>query len=196
MSRENLARYISFILGPQVWFPVLLILFTFYTGLTRQQIFLLFPLLIFFQVIVPFTVLYWFIRTKRVADWDIRKREERYKILPIFILSTFVAVVMAYYLSNSLFFNLYMILWITALVGVAITYKWKISLHMILNTAAVILVNFLFDWKLPVLYFLIPLIAWARYTNKHHTLWQIIAGIIVSASIVVVMLQFFGYSKV
>lgn len=193
MSKERLARDISFILGPQVWFPVLLLLFFFKTGLTQQQIFILAPLLILFQIIIPFVVLYWLIKTKKVSDWDIRKREERYQVLPIFVLSTFAGLFSVYYVGTILFFNLFLTLWLTAFVGVVITYKWKISLHLILNTAAVILVNFLFHWQLPFLYFLIPLVAWARYTNKHHTILQLVGGIVVSATIVLLSFKYLLY---
>jgi len=193
VNKEQIARVLSFILGPQIWFPVLILLFLFKTGLTQQQIFILFPIVLFFQILLPFGVLFWFVKTKRISDWDIRIRKERYKILPIFIVSNFIALILIYYFGTPLFFHLYLIFWLVALLGVLITFFWKISLHVMLNTSATIIVNLLFMWSLPFFYLLIPIVGWARYYQKHHTISQILGGVVLSCIVTITLLYFFGY---
>ncbi len=193
MDKQKIAKWLSIILGAQVWFPILILLFIFKTGLTQQQILILFPSLILFQIILPVVVLYWLIKSKRVSDWDIRNRKERYKILPVFIASTLVATIIIHQFGTELFFHLYVILWIAAFIGTLMTYFFKISLHVMLNTAAVTVVNFLFGWNLLFLYLLIPIVSWARYYHKHHTIVQILLGILISAIIVFSALAFLGY---
>lgn len=189
----KIAKLISIILGPQMWFPVLMILSLFKTGLTQKQQLILAPLLLTFFIIIPFGVLYLLIKMKKIADWDIRRRQERYKVLFIFIASTLINMSFIYFFGTKLFFNLSLILWLVALIGTITTLFWKISLHVILNTTAVIIINFLFGWKLPILFILIPIVAWARYYHKHHTIWQILIGMLVSASITLLGLIYFGY---
>lgn len=193
MNEEKIAKYLSIILGPEVWFPVLILLFILKTGLIANQVLILLPNLIFFQLLLPAGILYWLIKTKRVSDWDIRKRQERFIILPIFLISTLVALVLVYHFGTALFFHLYLIMWLAACLGILITYFWKISLHAILNTTGTIIVNFLFAWQLPYLYLLIPVVAWARYHNKHHTIPQILAGVLVTLVIVLGTLKLFSY---
>lgn len=193
MNKEKAAKTSSFILGPQTWFPVLIILSLYKTGLTSQQILILFPSLLIFQILVPLGVVYWLMKQKKVSDWDIRIRKERYKVLPVFMVSTLTAMILIYSFGTILFFHLYLIFWTTALIGVFITYFWKISLHMMLNVTATILVNFLFGWTFPILYIFIPMIGWARHYHKHHTFLQIINGAVVSGLITLGMLNYFGY---
>ncbi|MDO8658634.1 MAG: hypothetical protein Q7K55_07860 [Candidatus Levybacteria bacterium] len=187
------AKLISIVLGPQVWFPLLIVLFLFKTDLSQKQQLILTPLLLTFFIIIPFGVLYILIKIGNVEDWDIRRRQERYKILSIFIVSTLINMAFVYLFGTKLSFHLSLILWLVSLVGTSVTFFWKISLHVILNTAAIIMINFLFDWKLPILYIFIPIVAWARYYHKHHTIWQIIIGILVGGIITLLGLIYFGY---
>ena len=193
MTLEKLAKYISFIQGPYILLPILIILSLFKTGLTQSRQFVLMPLFLFLIVIFPTIVLYLMIKRKVISDWDVRKREERYKILPVFLGSMIFATASSYYLATLLFFHISVISLTVVFVAVAITYFWKISLHAILNTSFFLIVNFLFYWKLPYLYFLIPVVGWARYYHKHHSLLQISAGIALSVLIVLSGLHLLGY---
>lgn len=193
MTTQKFAQVLSFFLGPQVWFPLLLIIFLFKTGLKTNQQLILAPLLFLFLIVIPFGFLYILVKRKKIGDWDIRNRKERFKILPVFLISTFSILILSKYLGTPLFFHLFMILWIVAFVGSVITFWWKISLHLMLNTAAVIIINFLFGWNLPILYLLIPIIGWARYYHKHHTILQIILGTLVSGMLALTALKYFGY---
>lgn len=193
MDKDKLAKIASIILGPAGWFPVLIILLLVKTGLFKQQILILFPSLLILQILFPLGILCWLVKQEKVSDWDIRIRQERYKILTIFMTSTLVAMMLVYFFGSVLLFHLYLILWLVALAGMIITYFWKISLHMMLNVNAVILVNFLFGWKLLFLYLLIPIIGVVRYYHKHHTMPQILIGVLVSGLITFGMLKLFGY---
>lgn len=193
MTLKQLAQSISFILGQYMLLPVLILVSLSRTGLSRPQQILFAPLFLFLVVIFPTIVLYIMIKRNVISDWDIRKREERHKIFPAFMIGTGLATLVSYYFASALFFHLCLILLIVVFVTIAITSFWKISLHMVLNTSVFLVVNFLFNWKLPYLYFLIPVVGWARHYDKHHSLAQICAGIALSTLIILSGLRFFGY---
>lgn len=193
MTKDTFAEIISHILGPKIWFPVLIFSLILKTDVSVKNIPILLAAFFIFQIILPALLFIVLIRYKKIKDWDIRERKERYKILPFFMTSTLVVVVTAYFYGSILFFHLIFALWLISSLGILVTYFWKISLHMILNTSAVIILNFLFDWTVPYLYLLIPIIAWARYHAKHHTLAQIIGGVILSILVVLSLLAYFGY---
>jgi len=193
MTLKQIAKSISFILGPYVLLPTLIVSSLFKTGLTQPQQIFLMPLFFFLVIILPTGVLYMLIRTKKISDWDVRKREERYKIFTVFMASTLLATIVSYYEAAPLFFHICLISWAVVFATSMITLLWKISAHAVLNTSVFLIVNFLFEWKLPFLYLLIPVVSWARYYHKHHSLLQICAGIAISSLIILSGLYLFGY---
>lgn len=62
------AKIISIALGPFVWFPLLIALSIFKTGLSKNQQQILFPLLLLFLIILPLSFFYFMIKSKRVND--------------------------------------------------------------------------------------------------------------------------------
>lgn len=190
---NRIAKITGIVLGPLVWFPLLIIAFLFKTDLSEKQQLILFPLIIIFLVLIPFGYLFFMIKKKEIADWDIRNRKERYKILPLFILSNLILFVFVNVFGTKLFFHLFTILLFVALLGTIITYVWKISLHMTVITSSVIILDFLFGFKLPELYILIPIVGWARFYQKHHTILQIVIGTLVSGLITIIGLYYFKY---
>lgn len=190
---EKIAKYLAIILGPHVWLPILFVLIILKSGLNEQQLIIIFPSVLIFQVIIP--VLYLIIAPKLgwVGEWDMKSKEER---KPIFILMTVLTLISFFivrFFGNSFLFNLEIIFLSLLVILFGITNFWKISLHTSLNTASVILINFLFGWKLSLLYVIIPIIYWARLRLRKHTQKQLVAGVIITAFITMLELWLFGY---
>lgn len=175
MTTEKFAQVISIILGP-LWIPIILIILIFRTGLSYEQQITLIPLLFIFQLLFPFVYMELLIHNKKISDWDIRKREQRFLVLPIFTILTALIMLLVYFYGTPRLFEIYVSLASLIFLGTLTTLFWKISMHLMLNTAAIILTNSLFNWHLMFLFLLLPLIAWSRYYLKHHTLAQMVAG--------------------
>jgi membrane-associated phospholipid phosphatase len=189
MNVNNFAKIVSIILGP-LWIPIILVILLFRTGLTYEQQITLVPILFIFQLLLPFIYMEMLIHNKKISDWDIRKREQRFLVLPIFTILTVIIMVLVYKYGTTRLFEMYVSLSMLLFLGTLTTLFWKISLHLMLNTAAIILINSLFDWTLLYLFLLIPVIGWSRYYLKHHTLLQIIMGTLLAIGVFATVLSF------
>ncbi len=166
---EKIARYLSIFLGP-LWLPVLFVLIILKSGLSGQQLVITFPSVLTLDVVIP--ILYLIIAPKLgwVGKWDMESKEERGPFLGLMLVLSIVTLLIIHFFGNTFLFNLN-IIYISFLVIIfGITNYWKISFHTSLDTASVILINFIFDWKLPLLYLTIPIIFWARWKLKKHTI--------------------------
>lgn len=193
MTKQKLAKIISYVSGMHTWLPFLLLVTIFKTGLSADQIKILLPSLFLINVSVP--IGYTFIAKKlgKVSAWDLPKREERHTFLLVCLACAAVSIFLIYLFGNRLLFNLNIILIILVLIIVVITRFWKISLHTSMNTAASLVINYLFNWQLPILYLTIPLTAWARYTLGSHDIKQLIAGIVIPVTFILIAFTYLGY---
>lgn len=191
--KEKVAKYLSIILGPHVWLPVLIIVILFKTGLNNNQLLILFPSVFILQLIIPISYIYLSLKMKKITAWDLPKREERYKFLAITLASYILSTTLTYIFGNKMLFDLSLIILLLLVMVSVITFFWKISLHTTLNTAGSVLINFLFGWQFPWLYLTIPVIFWARFTLKRHDKLQLIGGILASSIFTLAALKYLGY---
>lgn len=56
---------------------------------------------------------------------------------------------------------------------------YRISFHVSINTSIILILNHFTDWKYILLFLTIPFVAWSRYYLKKHTLFQLLAGLLV-----------------
>lgn len=56
---------------------------------------------------------------------------------------------------------------------------YRISFHVSINTSIILILNHFTDWKYVLLFLTIPFVAWSRYYLKKHTLFQLLAGLLV-----------------
>lgn len=193
MFSEKLARFLSIILGPQMWFPVLILCTVFSVGLTRHQISILLPTLFVLQVLAPMSYIYLALHLKKISAWDLPKRQERYPFILIMLTSYFVSLILIHKFGNNLLFNLNLILLALTAIMLLTTFFWKISFHAGLNTSGSILINFLLGGKFPIIFLTIPAIFWARYKLKRHNVAQLLAGAVVSGSFIILSFKYLGY---
>lgn len=138
-------------------------------------------IVVLFVTVLPTLAIAAMVRYAKVSDLHLHNREERLLPLGCTLLSMVIGTVLLHklgaepeivwagiaYIVNSFIFS-------------AITPMWKISFHSSVATGCitvlVMLVNPQFGW----LFFLIPLIAWARVYRERHTLLQTVVGAVLA----------------
>ncbi len=180
MSLNKLAELISEIFGPHLWMPILLMLLLLRTGLNSEQLSILLPSLGTLLLVIPFTYLHLALKIGWISKWDIPKKEERRPIIAIFIICSIISLFLVKQFGTKMFLDLFILLLTTGFVASAITLFWKISIHMVLDTSGVLVMNLLLGPEFWPLFILIPIVAWARLKLRRHTLFQLIAGVLLS----------------
>ncbi|MBI3283176.1 hypothetical protein HYZ70_03835 [Candidatus Curtissbacteria bacterium] len=141
MTLEKLSHIISRIFDFYFWFPVLLLITIFNTGLTNKQITILLPLLLLIDVILPIVLFFWVLKKGDVSDIDVTKRQERHKLFGVMTLIVFISTLISYFLANNLFFVLQLIALTSAFSMFLITLRFKMSGHALMNTGSIFVVN-------------------------------------------------------
>lgn len=193
MNFVKLAKLVSIILGEYLWLPLLLALALLKTGLSTQQIYILFPGLLLFSIIIPLSYIFIGIKLKKITEWDLPKRQERKRFLIFTFFSYLISVFLIYLFGTQLLFHLSLIIIVNLVILAVITRFWQISIHSSLNTSSTLIINFLFNWQLPWLYLAIPVIYWSRLKLKRHNLLQLFAGSLLSIIVILSLLKIFGY---
>ncbi|MFC1899888.1 phosphatase PAP2 family protein [Chloroflexota bacterium] len=73
---------------------------------------------------------------------------------------------------------------IAAVIFMGVNFFWKISLHSAFLAAAATILIMLFGSVVAAISVLVPVVGWSRVELKHHSLAQVTAGALLSASIV------------
>ncbi|MCD4756400.1 phosphatase PAP2 family protein [bacterium] len=145
---------------------------------------------IFFYVITPILA-YSYLRktgliTDKTFDFNIRKREERTPYNIILLLG---------FLTNYILINMYnipvvteiaLLILISFLAYSLISTFWKISGHMTQTVLTITTLAYLFPnqsiYILLIGYLLfVPWVGWSRVYDKHHNIYQVIAGTLVTS---------------
>ena len=192
MNLKTLSVIISRIFDFYFWLPVLLSATIFKSGLTANQIKILFPSLLVLDVGTPILVFFGLLKSKGVSDIDLTERRQRYKFFLPFTLVFTLSTILAYIFGNQLFFVLHLIGFSVVASMILITLFWKISGHLIMNTVSIFVLNFLLDWKILWLFILLPLVAFARIYLKKHTLVEVLSGAILGLLEPYLILKFFN----
>ena len=133
---------------------------------------------IFFCFVVPFGFFLFLIKIKKISDWDISNRKERY----VFNIITFFSIILCfsvfYFLNEKALVYFYMRLLLPFLLYFLITFFWKISGHMLVNSIFILLLYFRFQRSIVLILgiLLLIVVGWSRIKLKKHTLAQVIAG--------------------
>jgi hypothetical protein len=128
-----------------------------------------------------------------VSDFEISQRSDRPRFILVSLSSDMLAILLLSVFNGPHLLRVMVLVYLClGITMMTISSYWKISLHMAgvggFSTALV----FLFG-PLGIIAFLsLPLVAWARYHRKKHTLPQLAMGAI--AGIVITSLVFYGYA--
>lgn len=126
------------------------------------------PLLYFFQLFTK----------KKVSDFDISRREQRYPVYAASLLGMLASLAYLYLESSTFLFYEFLRLFCLALTLVLINFKIKVSIH---TASAMILTILLIEfyhgsfW----IFLLIPLVAASRLIFKRHSWVEVSLGILI-----------------
>lgn len=174
----SLANSISTVFSPISTFPFLFLVYLFFE---TQQNGLLAAFIVFGVGVFPglFTLVL-LKHFKKISDWNIRKREERYLFNTIAGIFGIVMVILLYLIREYALVK-YMSIVLTWFVSFAlITRFWKISAHSGSITIISLLVTQAFPGLFLVLLAIVFLTSWSRVYLAHHTVLQVVTGSFVS----------------
>lgn len=186
---EILARVVSIILSPLLLWPLLFgyVLLDSQLSTSDRN---LSGLIIFGVGIVPSILLFYFLKKSgRISDWELRRRQERYRF-NLFVLGWSALMLFLLYnlhLSVLLKLGVVVVSWLTLFT--LITFFWKISAHSSTIMLVILLVSqkisIPFLWGLPI----VALVSWARIYRQNHTFLQVIGGIFLSCFLYLVAIS-------
>jgi hypothetical protein len=196
---KKVAFLVSRILGPVPLLCLLWLTTAVKSGIGFWKALWVYPLILLVTLIIPTIVTTYLITVKKVADieWISIKARRRF-LLPIGVYSLSCLLILTYLLTNRTIFHL-TLLFSAIVVATILIYaftNFKISAHIVTATTTIAAINLFFNQKLLWLFLLLIPIIWARYTLKVHTLKELIAGFILSSSILILALCVFGWPKV
>ena len=144
-----------------------------------------------FAVVVPGVYILWLLESKKIQDIHMAKLDDRTVPFLVTAISSLTGTVLLYFLhAAKQVFMISAIYTINSLVISLITQKWKISVHTGTYATIVTLTVLIFGIRFWWLYlFLVPL-AWSRIHRKRHTMWQTVAGALVSTLLTIATFVF------
>lgn len=173
-----LAQIISRIFEPLVIFFSLFIIGGFRAGLTTNEraLFVGYVTVIFAIITLAHT---WMVARWKL-DWDIKDRRKRIRPLLIILGIVLMNVFVVGRWHNKELFNLFYLFAIWLFGFFLITLRYKISGHVsVITLFSVLMVRWFGPLWWPVIV-TVPLVAWARVVGKHHTVGQVIMGVLYS----------------
>lgn len=173
---KKFAWVISRVFDPAVEIPVVLSAAAYY-ALTNGLRFRFLIFLLVVDAFLPALYMVWGIKTKRISDWDMTKREQRGGLYFLTVFLHLFGVVFAFFLGKIVMAKILFILWSLALVFALITAFWKISVHAGVNGAMLAFFCHLYGWQnYWWLSIILILVLWSRVEIKKHSIWQVSLG--------------------
>ena len=141
-------------------------------------------------VLLPALFVVWLVARGKVADLDLRIRQQRMQPYLVTLICSLLAVAWTWLIGALPLFKLFAL---GAVVQIAIlsivTARWKISLHTAAIASLVVTaLRFSGLGALPLL-LCIPVVAWARLLLRRHDLAQTVAGALVGSLVYIVALS-------
>ena len=132
----------------------------------------------FLVFIVPFIYFLILLKQKKISDWDISQRRERYKIYTFVFLILLFCLMVFYFLFGKASVVFYLKMLLPFFIFFLITFFYKVSGHLFVNSFFILLLYFYSNNSIIIFMgiFLLILIAWSRIVLKKHTLGQVILG--------------------
>lgn len=133
-------------------------------------------------VLLPAGTVVWLLRSGRVSDIHLNRREERLGPTLVMLGSALLGLLLLLWgRAPRLFLVLAAAQVLQATIFYAITLQWKISAHATSVTAVAALAWYLFAVPVPLLLPVVLSVCWARLTLRRHTPRQILAGAVLGA---------------
>lgn len=186
----KLAWLVSRVFDPVIEIPLLLSV-SVWIALTNGLRWRFLIFLIVVDAFLPFLYMMWGLKTKRISDWDISKKEERNGLHRVALVCHLFGAVAAYAIGKIFLFKILLMFWSLAVIFAFITFFWKISIHAGVNAALVAFFNHFYGWdKYWWLVLVLLLVMWSRVRIKKHDWMQGLMGTAIAMTWVSVGLTF------
>lgn len=174
--KNRWAWVVARVFDPVIEIPLMLSAAT-WIALTNGLRWRFLVLLIIVDAVLPAAYMIWGLKTKRISDWDISKREERNGLHFFTVFCHLFGVVAALAIGKIFLFKILLVFWTLAVVFALVTMVWKISGHAAVNAALVAFFNHFYGWdKYWWTVGLLIIVLWSRVVIKKHTYAQVVAG--------------------
>lgn len=170
MKNHPLAKNISRISHPVLTFPICLILLF---GVEQSWQSLSF--VISFTFGLPFLFFLWLFFTKKISDFDVSQRKQRYPIYALSLVGMLASLTFIYFFESDFLFNEFLRLFLLAIALVCINFKIKVSIHVATLTTLGILLTEFYEGS-PWIFLLVPLVAVSRLLLKRHSWLEVCLG--------------------
>lgn len=186
---DKVAYGVSRLFDPVVEIPVLLTAAVWW-ALTNGMRWRFLALLLVVDALLPAVFMVWSLKTGRISDWDVSKKEERRELYFFTVFAHLFGVVLAFLIGKYVLFEILLIWWSLAVIVAVITIFWKISVHAGVNAALVSFFNHFYGWdRYWWLVGILILVLWARVRSKRHNWAQVLVGAILALAWVSLGLQ-------
>jgi membrane-associated phospholipid phosphatase len=185
--RDKSARVISNLFSP----PLVALACIVVTALATKSESSLFWILIFIALLIipPTLFVLTLVHRGKVSDFHLNIREERARpLFAIFAYAAFIFFVMYFGGAPRLMLIVTAVALLQILLVFVITLKWKISGHCTSAAGLAFLAVALYGENVLPLTLIVPLIAWSRIRLGRHTISQTLAGSVLGAATVIIIL--------
>ncbi len=147
----------------------------------------------FLAILAPIMYVVWLFHRGKVADLDLRIREQRIRPLLVTLTGAFAAWAMLHFgAAPTLLVVLASANAVQMILFFGITLRWKISGHCTAAAGLIVLAWALIGSAAILLTLSVPLIAWARVRLHHHTIGQTVAGAALGSSVLTAAFLVYG----
>jgi len=158
------------VLHPQFVFPIALFL-PFFKDDQVEHYFVVLGI----SFVLPFLYFLYLYFSKRISDWDIKDRQERYRIYAAALIGILASLGYLHVFSSGLIFHDFFKLFLVALVLVGANFVSKVSIHAACISFLCIFLAKDFEVS-PLIFVLVPLVAASRFILKRHGVLELILG--------------------
>ncbi len=194
---RDLARILSTVFNPFLTSLALFVILAHASALSTVDFWWLLLLSTFFTSTGPMIYVFWLYGTDRISDLDMSVRHERESVFGAFVVFYLLGTIVLWLAHSPQLMIASMAAYtVSTLIVQYITRYWKISTHALGITAPLVVLTLLYgEQTLPFLV-LIPMVGWARWYLKSHTVLQVIAGAALACGSTVLFFHIFHVKEI
>jgi hypothetical protein len=184
IRRTRVAKILTEVFAPPILVLTLLIVVGIHSTSSIWEGLLLGAVATFFAAGLPYAIMVVGIRRGRLSDRHLSLREQRPTMMIIGLASATVGlVVMAWLEAPRELFALVAAMVAGVGVALAISSLWKISIHAACAAGTVAILVIVFGAAMLLWAPVVVAISWARVIRQDHTVLQVVAGVVVGATV-------------
>ncbi|MFC1711544.1 hypothetical protein ACFLZ1_03060 [Patescibacteria group bacterium] len=177
MKKKKLAIIISRVFDPIHEGLIIVFLISLLSPAKDNWVFIFF-LSIILVYLLPWAFFFKLLKSGKISDWDITKRQERYLFYSFSFLSMLLFIVLIFFFQGKELGLFYLKILLPLFIYYLFTFIYKVSGHMFINSFLLVVLLMFFQNILFLVFgaFILILVGWSRIVLKKHTIFQVIIG--------------------